>query len=98
MGYITQNYQKEVLQAIFKEANELGYTVFCFANFGAYGDKVLYAEGERGIMYLPDLTQLDGCLLYTSQGYHSKKFQYFCYAFYPVHMLILALVLSYINR
>lgn len=59
MGYITQNYQKDVLQAIFKEANELGYTVFCFANFGAYGDKVLYAEGERGIMYLPDLTQLD---------------------------------------
>ena len=33
MGYITQNYQKDVLQAIFKEANELGYTVFCFANF-----------------------------------------------------------------
>jgi hypothetical protein len=23
------------------------------------------------------------------QGYHSKAFQYFCYAFYPVHMLIL---------
>ena len=32
------------------------------------------------------------------QGYHSKKFQYFCYAFYPMHMLILALVLNYINR
>ena len=63
MGYITQNYQKDVLQAIFKEANELGYTVFCFANFGAYGDKVLYAEGERGIMYLPDLTQLDGIIV-----------------------------------
>ena len=40
MGHIMQNYQKDVLQAIFKEANELGYTVFCFANFGAYGDKV----------------------------------------------------------
>lgn len=23
------------------------------------------------------------------QGYHSKPFQYFCYAFYPVHLLIL---------
>ncbi len=63
MGHIMQNYQKDVLQAIFKEANELGYTVFCFANFGAYGDKVLYAEGERGIMYLPDLTQLDGIIV-----------------------------------
>ena len=26
------------------------------------------------------------------QGYHSKPFQYACYAFYPVHMLILSLV------
>ena len=37
-------------------------------------------------------------LYHGRQGYHSKKCQYFCYAFYPVHMLILALVLSYINR
>ena len=37
-------------------------------------------------------------LYHGRQGYHSKKFQYFCYAFYPVHMLVLALVLSYINR
>jgi hypothetical protein len=26
------------------------------------------------------------------QGYHSKPFQYFCYGFYPVHMLILYLL------
>ncbi|MBP8010374.1 MAG: conjugal transfer protein TraX, partial [Oscillospiraceae bacterium] len=26
------------------------------------------------------------------QGHHSKAFQYACYAFYPVHMLILGLV------
>lgn len=26
------------------------------------------------------------------QGYHSKVFQYFCYAFYPVHMLLLFVV------
>ena len=26
------------------------------------------------------------------QGYHSKGFQYFCYAFYPLHMLILGLI------
>jgi hypothetical protein len=24
------------------------------------------------------------------QGYHSRAFQYACYAFYPVHLLILA--------
>ncbi len=32
------------------------------------------------------------------QGCHSKPFQYFCYAFYPVHMLTLALALRFINR
>jgi hypothetical protein len=26
------------------------------------------------------------------QGYHSKAFQYVCYAFYPVHMLVLSLL------
>lgn len=31
------------------------------------------------------------------QGYHSKPFQYLCYAFYPVHML-LVVVLNFINR
>ena len=32
------------------------------------------------------------------QGYHSKPFQYACYAFYPVHMLILVLVQNCITR
>ena len=32
------------------------------------------------------------------QGYHSKPFQYACYAFYPVHMLILVLILLYLTR
>lgn len=32
------------------------------------------------------------------QGYHSKPFQYFCYAFYPSHMLVIVLVLNFINR
>ena len=32
------------------------------------------------------------------QGYHSKPFQYLCYAFYPVHMLILVMILNFVNR
>ena len=32
------------------------------------------------------------------QGYHSKPFQYLCYGFYPVHMLVLAAILNYVNR
>lgn len=29
-----------------------------------------------------------------TQGYHAKWFKYFCYAFYPAHMLILSLLLK----
>ena len=32
------------------------------------------------------------------QGHHSKPFQYACYAFYPAHMLVLAIVLRCVNR
>ena len=32
------------------------------------------------------------------QGYHSRPFQYACYAFYPVHMLVLVMVLNFVNR
>lgn len=32
------------------------------------------------------------------QGYHSKPFQYACYAFYPVHMLVIVMVLNFVNR
>ena len=32
------------------------------------------------------------------QGYHSKPFQYACYGFYPVHMLVLVLTLNFVNR
>lgn len=31
------------------------------------------------------------------QGCHSKPFQYACYAFYPVHMLLLVLALNFVN-
>ena len=32
------------------------------------------------------------------QGYHSKPFQSLCYAFSPVHLLLLVVVLNFINR
>ena len=31
-------------------------------------------------------------LYHGKQGYHSKPFQYFCYAFYPLHMIVLAVL------
>lgn len=32
------------------------------------------------------------------QGYHTKPFQYLCYAFYPVHMLLLYMILNFVTR
>ena len=32
------------------------------------------------------------------QGYHSKTFQYICYAFYPIHLLAIGLIMKFINR
>lgn len=32
------------------------------------------------------------------QGYHSKRFKYFCYAFYPAHLLIIGLIMKLVNR
>lgn len=37
-------------------------------------------------------------LYHGRQGIHDKRFQYFCYAFYPVHMLILALIRIWIIK
>jgi hypothetical protein len=36
-------------------------------------------------------------LYHGRQGYHSKGFQYFCYAFYPVHLTILVILARLMN-
>lgn len=37
-------------------------------------------------------------LYHGRQGYHSKSFQYVCYGFYPVHMLVIVLILNVMTR
>lgn len=32
------------------------------------------------------------------QGFHSKPFKYFCYAFYPVHLLLLYIIYSLVTK
>ena len=63
MGEIFGEFQKRVLQSIFGKAKELDYDVFVFSSFGAYGDNLLYAEGEESMLALPDLTCLDGIIV-----------------------------------
>ncbi|MDO4303602.1 MAG: GGDEF domain-containing protein [Bacillota bacterium] len=63
MGEIISEYQEVVVKTIFRKAGEAGYDVFTFCNFGAYGDNVLYAEGEKSVIRIPDLEKLDGIIV-----------------------------------
>ena len=69
-------------------AQLFGLTFFSLAAMGGYVSIELWS-----------LVALVPIWLYRGrQGYHSKPFQYACYAFYPVHMLLLVLVLNFVNR
>lgn len=75
---------------------------------GPDNDSVLYQCGIAGGLYFEvnifgvtleivqqglALLALPIIWLYNGErGYHKKWWQYFCYAFYPVHMLVLYLV------
>lgn len=63
MGEVGAEYQKLVLRTIFQKAGELDYDVFVFSIFGAYGVNMLYAEGEKAMIYLPDFSELDGVIV-----------------------------------
>ncbi len=63
VGEAFGEYQKSTLQAINARAKELNYDVFVFASFGAYGDNLLYAEGEQKIFSLPNFSDLSGVIV-----------------------------------
>ncbi len=59
----TATYQKVLLKAVMAKAKELNYDVFVFASYGLYGDDILYAKGEMGMVEVPDLTLLQGIIV-----------------------------------
>lgn len=63
IGEVTATYQKVLLKAVMAKAKELNYDVFVFASYGLYGDDILYAKGEMGMVELPDLTLLHGIIV-----------------------------------
>ena len=63
MGEVTLELQEKMLKGIFRKAKELNYDAFAFCNFGEYGDNVLYAEGEKGVIQIPDISMLDGIIV-----------------------------------
>lgn len=62
-GQITQDYQEEATLAIRNTAEEMGYILDIFTEFGAYGENFLHAEGEKNIINLPYLEDYDGIIV-----------------------------------
>ena len=68
----------------------LGGLIYTINLFGI--DIEFYQQGLALLALIP-------IWLYSGEkGFHSKFFQYFCYSFYPGHMIILVLILNFINR
>lgn len=55
-----------------------------------FGREVFFSKQWFAVAALVPIWMYNG-----KQGYHSKGFQRFCYAFYPVHMLILGLIIKF---
>lgn len=52
-----------------------------------FGVTLEIVQQGLALLALPIISLYNG-----ERGYHKKWWQYFCYAFYPVHMLVLYLV------
>lgn len=63
LGEITGNFQQVVTKGITTRANALGYDVMIFCTYGSYNDDILYSEGERAGIYLPDYSSFDGIIV-----------------------------------
>lgn len=58
--------------------------------FTLFGTDVSFSQQYFAVFALIPIWLYNG-----KQGYHSKWFQYLCYAFYPVHMLVLWMVMRF---
>lgn len=63
IGEIAQEYQEIVAKGIAKKAEELGYDVIYICAYGNYTDDILYIEGEKACITLPDVSFFDGIII-----------------------------------
>lgn len=62
LGDIYQKYQSIITKTLEKYAAEWGITLYIFGAFATPANNILYEEGKKSILYLPDLTKLDGII------------------------------------
>ena len=52
-----------VVEAIAKEATELGVETIVFSNAGCYGQNIFYAYGEKSVIKIPNWSDYDGVII-----------------------------------
>lgn len=60
---IAGDFQRTFVKAIMRKANALKYDLVVFCAYGSYNDDLLYAEGEKAIISLPDCSTFDGIIV-----------------------------------
>lgn len=88
-----QSWQKRLLQFLclyFLNVQLLGGYYY---EFQLFGHTVEIFQQSFALLALLPIWSYRG-----RQGFHSKAFQYFCYAFYPLHMLLLFIVRGWMLR
>lgn len=63
IGEIAQDYQTIVVKNVTTYANRLGYDVVAICSYGSYNENILYAEGEKACIHLPDCSVFDGIIV-----------------------------------
>ena len=63
MGEVTGNFQETIARAIAERANELGYDMIAFCTYGSYNDDILFSEGEKACVYLPNYEEYSGIIV-----------------------------------
>lgn len=63
IGEVAQEYQMVISKSIMKRANALDYDVVFICNYGSYNEDILYAEGEKSVIHLPDCSVYDGIIV-----------------------------------
>lgn len=63
IGQIIQDYQREMTQAVAETAEDMGYRLDAFSDFGSYGENYLHADGEKAIINLPYLEDYQGIII-----------------------------------
>lgn len=63
IGEIAQDYQRIIANHIVEKANSRGYDCVFICNYGSYNEDILYAEGEKACITIPDLSTFDGLII-----------------------------------